>query len=310
MDTRTLGKTDLLLSEITLGTWGLAEQSYGEVEPARLREVIGAALEVGVTTFDVAPLWGDGAAEQTLGDVLNARGADDAVVITRGGRQRLDEEVVGDFREESLVRDCEASLERLGRDQIELFLLHNPSDDEILKEDWRGAIERLLDEGKIAAWGISVSDTEDARLAISAGAQAICLPHNLASAYRLDDLLTELATANCGVLVRSPLMYGLLAGQWSAMKRFDDDDHRSRRWGPDAFDARVRQVQKLEFLANGDHGDLATAALRYVLSNTLVTSALVGARTPRQIDHAVAAAEVGAPFMSDDDMAKIAKLIS
>ncbi|MFK7990452.1 MAG: aldo/keto reductase [Sandaracinaceae bacterium] len=309
MNTRTLGKTDLVLSEITLGTWGLAEQSYGKVEPTRLREVIDAALEIGVTTFDVAPLWGDGAAEQTLGDALNEAGTEDAVVITRGGRRRHEGEVVGDFREDALRRDCEASLERLGRDQVELFLLHNPSDDVILKEDWRGAVESLLDEGKIGAWGISVGGTEDARLAIHAGAQAICLPHNLASAHRIDDLLTELATANCGVLARSPLMYGLLAGQWSAMKRFEDEDHRSRRWGPDAFDARVRQIQKLEFLANGEHGDLATAALRYVLSNSLVTSALVGARTPAQIDHAVAAAERGAPYISDDDMARIAKLI-
>lgn len=309
MNTRTLGKTDLTATEVALGTWGLAEQAYGEVEPTRLRSVIDAALAAGVRTFDVAPLWGDGEAERQVGDALAESGVDDALVITRGGLRRDEGELVADFREDTLRRELDASLERLGRDQVELLLLHNPSDAVILKADWRGAVERMLDEGTIAAWGMSVGGPEDARLAIAAGAQAICLPHNMVSAHRLDDLLTELATAGCAVLARSPLMYGLLAGQWSTMRRFDDDDHRSRRWGPDAFDARIRQVEKLAFLADSEHGDLATAALRFVLSNSLVSCALVGARTPRQIEHAVAAAERGAPYINDDDMARISKLL-
>ena len=183
------------------------------------------------------------------------------------------------------------------------------SGDSILRQEgWREAVERLEKDGKIAAWGVSVGDAEEARLAITAGANAICLTYNVLRAYDLEDLATEIATAGCGVLARSPLMFGLLAGQWSERKQFEDDDHRTRRWGLDAFTVRIRQIEDLNFLVGHEHHDLATAALRFVLTNTLVTTAIVGARTPKQIRHAAGVAN-GAPYVSDDDLARIAKVI-
>lgn len=307
MDTRSLGRSDLRLTEIALGTWGLASGAYGPVPMDRFEETLRRALERGVTTFDVAPVWGDdGESEKRVASAL-ADADVEPVVITRGGARFEDGRLRQSFGANELVEDCERSLERLGREQIDIWLLHNPGDVTLRKDEWREAIHRLEEDGKIRAWGASVGDAEEARIAIDAGAQAICLTHNLLNGVRLDDLITDLATAGCGVLARSPLMYGLLAGRWPPDRKFAEEDHRGRRWTRDSLEERVRQVDELRFLVGERHEDLATAAIRFVLTHASVTCALVGARRPSQIDHAVDAA-TGPPYLSDDDMLRLAKV--
>ena len=306
MQTRTLGQTDVELSEIALGTWALAEHSCGRITPERFDAVIDKACELGVTTFDVAPLWGDGEAERRVGARL-AETAIEAQVITRAGVVREDGELRGRFDAKTLIADCEGSLERLGRERVDVWLLHNPGDEALASDEITSAVERLEAAGKIGAWGVSVGDVAEARAAITAGAEVICLTHNLLAKSDLPALMTDLATAGCGVLARSPLMYGMLAGQWSPSRRFASDDHRGRRWGLDAFEARLAMVDDLRFLVGPDHPDLATAALRFVLGHPLVSCALVGARTPYQVSAAVEAAS-GPPWISDEDTARLAKL--
>jgi len=306
MKTRSLGRTDLRLSEITLGTWGLSEQSYGSVSASQVEWTIRAAIESGVTTFDLAPLWGDGEGERQVGRMVSEAKID-AVLVTRGGARRVDGKLQQGFSTEELVADCEGSLERLGREQIDLWLLHNPGDEVLRRDGWREAVERLEEDGKIRAWGASVGDAEEARLAIDAGAQALCLTHNLLSPGTLDELRDDVAAAGCGVLARSPLMYGMLAGHWNADRRFSNRDHRAQRWNTTAFSERIRQVDELRFLVGDRHPDLATAALRFVLTHSAVTTAIVGARAPYQIAAAVEAAD-GPPYLADDEVIRLAKL--
>src|SRR5690606_1358753 len=187
MQFRSLGRTDLVLSEITLGTWGLAEQSYGPVPPERFDAVLRSAIDAGVTSFDVAPLWGDGEAERRVGRALAEARIDEPVVITRGGVERVDGKLRQSFAAEEPGRGCAASLERLGRERIEVFLLHTPGIEVLRSETWREGVEQLEQEGKIRAWGVSVGDTDEARVAITAGARVICITHNLISPHALED---------------------------------------------------------------------------------------------------------------------------
>ncbi len=306
MDTRSLGRTGLRFSEITLGTWGLAEHTYGKIGDDRFDETLRAAIDRGITSFDCAPIWGDGQSERRVGRAI-AEAKIDAVVTTRAGARRIDGKLVRSFATKDLIGDCEGSLERLGREQVDLLLLHNPGDDVLRREEWREAIEKLESAGKIGAWGVSAGDVEEAGLAIEAGAQAICITHNLILWKDLDDLVGELTKAGCGVLVRSPLHYGMLAGQWAEDRRFASDDHRGHRWSQLAFSERIRQVNQLRFLVGAQHHDLATAALRFVLTHSAVTSAIVGARTPYQASAAAEAAS-GPPYISDDDMMRLVKV--
>lgn len=304
MRTRSLGRSELRLSEITLGTWGLGAGSYGKVVPERFRETVSSAIEKGVTSFDLAPTWGD--SERLVGSMVKDAKIE-AVLITRGGARFENGVLRHDFAKDALIEDCERSLERLGVEQIDLWLLHNPGEETLNADSYKEAIEALEADGKIRAWGASVGTADEARLAIAAGAEAICVPHNLISSALLDDLASDIASAGCGVLARSPLMYGLLAGQWATTRRFAPDDHRARRWGKGALTSRVRELDSLRFLVGEQHRDLATAALRFVLTHSAVTTAIVGARTPYQIASAVEAAE-GPPYLSDDDMMRLAKL--
>lgn len=306
MQTRSLGRTDLRLSEITLGTWGIAEQSYGPVSPERFDQIVRASIDAGITSYDVAPVWGDGEAERRVGRIL-ADAKIESVVITRAGARRVGGRLEQSFGAMELVTDCEASLQRLQREQIDVWLLHDPGEEVLRREEWREAIDRLEESGKIRAWGVSAGDSAEARLAISAGAQAICLPYNLLVPQDLEDLAADIARAGCGVLARSPLSYGLLAGQWSESRIFAAGDHRARRWSQLAFAERIRQVNAMRFLVGAQHPDLATAALRFVLAHPAVTTAIVGARSPVQVGSAAEAAS-GPPYLSDDDMMRIVKV--
>jgi len=274
------------------------------VRPERFDETLRSALEGGITTFDCAPVWGD--SEERVGRAL-AEAKADAIVITRAGTRLVDGKLEQSFTEDALVADCEASLKRLGRDTIDLWLLHNPGDVSIQTGDWRGAVDRLEAEGKIRAWGMSIGDAEEAHLAIDAGAQAICITHNLLASGDLDSLTDAIEEHGCKVLARSPLMFGLLAGIWSDGRRFSEHDHRERRWNRHSFEERVRQVDELRFLVGPDHPDLATAAIRFVLSHTAVSSVVLGARSPYQISAGVEAAK-GPPYLSDVDVVRIGKV--
>src|SRR5688572_4581898 len=119
MHSRTLGRTDVRVSEVALGTWGLAAGSYGPVAPQQLERTVARALDAGVTTFDCAPCWGEeGASERQVAKGLGERRRD-AVLITRAGGEIKDGVLRKRFDPDSLRRDCEQSLVRLGADAID-----------------------------------------------------------------------------------------------------------------------------------------------------------------------------------------------
>ncbi len=150
---------------------------------------------------------------------------------------------------------------------------------------------------------------DEARLAIGHGADAICLPVNLLASDDIEDLDADLAEANVGVLARSPLCHGLLSGRWTEYRRFADDDHRASRWTPQALAIRVRQVNQLRFLVHDDVPNLASAALRFVLSRPRVTTAILGARRPAQIA-GVQAMAGEAPYIPEEDRVRIGQVLA
>jgi aryl-alcohol dehydrogenase-like predicted oxidoreductase len=107
------------------------------------------------------------------------------------------------------------------------------------------------------------------------------------------------------VLARSPLLYGVLSGRFDADTKFAGDDHRSHRWTAESWKKRLEEIERYRFLVDADVPDLATAALRYVLSSPIVGAALVGARSPVQIRHAARASRMP-PYLPPEHVAKIA----
>jgi aryl-alcohol dehydrogenase-like predicted oxidoreductase len=307
MQERTLGRTDVRLTEIALGTWGLASGAYGEVTPSDFEVVVRQAWDHGVRTFDVAPLWGDGESERRVAAALGAEKMEEATIVGRAGQRHAKGTIVSSFEPQAILEDVEGSLERLGREHLDVLMLHDPPMEVLRGEPFRKAVDHLVATGKVRAWGVGVGGTDEARLALKLGASALGIVHHLLAPQQLQDLASSIKDFGCGILVRSPLSYGLLAGRWTKETTFPKGDHRSRRWSKEAFAQRIEHVESLRFLVRGDVPDLASAALRFVLASPFVTSAAVGARTGDQIASA-AAASVEPPYLPAEDVVRATKM--
>lgn len=307
LPTRLLGRTGIKLSALGMGTWGLCSESYGKVFPEQRARTLTRAVDQGLTVFDMAPWWGtDGASEREVKEAVGTR-RDEMVYVTRAGLLQRDLAVEAAFDTEALTEQCEASLRRLDTDHIDLWLLHEPSEADLRREELRDAAEGLHKQGKVRAWGVATSSHDVARAALEAGAQALCVPFNLHRPRLVWDLATDASARGVGILARSILMHGLLAGRWNNKKRFAPDDHRTHRWNADALGERVQQTTDLRFLVHGAALSMASAAQRFVLAHDVVTCALIGPRTPGQVEAAINALG-GDEMMSAEDLERVRKL--
>ncbi len=306
MRTRELGRSGIHLSEVSLGTWGFAG-AYGPLADDVQRAIVEEALTAGITTFDAAPLWGDGAVERLLGEAL--AGHDDVQRITRGGARFEDDRVVKGFGTDALRADLEGSLERLAVDRVDVWLLHDPPEHVLREDALHDALATFAQEGLFRVWGVSTTDADVGRMAIARGAKALCVPHNLFARDLVAELATELEVAGCGLLARSPLLHGLLAGRWTEYRQFGEEDHRRERWSTRTLGIRVRQTNTLRFLVRGEVSTMAAAALRYVLAEDAVTTCLVGARRPVQARDA--ARIVGEPpYLPEGDLERLTSVLA
>jgi aryl-alcohol dehydrogenase-like predicted oxidoreductase len=283
LNKRKLGTSGVELSELTVGTWGLCAEAYGKVFPEQVIATLERALDQGITSFDVAPTWGDdGESERTVAQVAGTR-RDELTYITRIGQVSSEYGVMPAFAPDALRAQCEASLGRLVTDRIDVLLLHHPTFDDLRKDELRATMDSLREQGKVRSWGATVSNAEEGRAAIVSGAQVLCVPFNLLVPELVWDLTSECRERGVGLLARSVLMYGMLAGRWSEKKRFTPDDHRMYRWTPESIAARVRKSNELASKLHPSAPSMATLALRFVLAHEEVSSAIFGPRTPAQV---------------------------
>jgi aryl-alcohol dehydrogenase-like predicted oxidoreductase len=203
----------------------------------------------------------------------------------------------------------ERSLKRLGRGAIDLYLLHNPSVEAINGGDAVDAMDALAKEGKIRHWGVSVGDADVGRAALRAGAKVIEIAYNLVASRDLHRLGGELMVSGAGVLARSTLAYGLLAGGWAKDKEFEPGDHRVDRWTKLELQRRVDQIDALRFLVRGDVETMRAAAVRFVLANRLVSSAVLGPHSVEQLEQLVRETGAGPAYLRDDDLADLPRAL-
>jgi aryl-alcohol dehydrogenase-like predicted oxidoreductase len=304
---RTLGKTGLRVSEMALGTWGLSGDAYGSVEEAEQERVVQRAIEMGFSLVDTADAYGGGRMERLLGRALADRR--DVVVVTKGGTDRTTSPPRKRF-ESSFLRDrLHASLRRLARERVDVYLLHNPSERVLEQGDAVEALLELKQEGKIGHWGVSVGDVSVGRAALARGAEVLELAYNLVQGSDLHQLAGEIMVAGAGLLARSTLAYGLLAGDWTKDREFSPGDHRADRWTRLELERRVEQLAAVRFLVHGEVATLRAAAVRYVLANNLVTSAVLGPRSVQQLEDVVREVGMGPVYLRDQDLMRIPRAL-
>jgi aryl-alcohol dehydrogenase-like predicted oxidoreductase len=317
MEQRILGQTGRPVSVVGLGTWQLGAD-WGSVSEADALAVLAASAEAGVTFFDTADVYGDGRSEQVIGRFLADNPGHDVLVATKMGRrvaQVPENYVLDNFRAWT-----DRSRANLGADRLDLVQLHCPPTPVYATEAVFDALDTLVAEERIAAYGVSVETCAEALAAMAhpgvASIQVIC------NAFRrkpLDEVLPAAAAAGIGIIVRVPLASGLLSGRYTLDTVFSADDHRNYNRHGEAFDVGetfsgvdyatgVRAAADFTAIAADEYPDAtaAQAALRWVVQQPGVTTVIPGARSPRQARQNCAAA--GLPPLGDAALGRVADL--
>jgi len=308
--TRGLGSSGITVSALGFGCWAIGgpfsapghAAGWGDVDDAESIAAIRRGIELGVTFFDTADVYGTGHSEEILGRAL-AHTPDDIVIATKFGNT-FDEGtgvMTGvDVSPAYIRRACHASLRRLGVDRIDLYQCHRGDLEPALAEDVIDTLERLRDEGLIRAYGISVDDPEQARIW---GGRDGCaaVQHHLNALEDAPDMLELCEDRELASIARGPLAMGLLSGKFDHTSRLPRDDVRGS--GADwltAFDADGRPRRAfLDALAGirecltDDGRTLAQGALGWIWARSDRTIPIPGFKSVAQAEENAGALAYG-----------------
>jgi aryl-alcohol dehydrogenase-like predicted oxidoreductase len=268
MKLRTLGAQGLRVSAEGLGCMGMS-QSYGPADEAEALATIHRALELGVTFLDTADMYGPFTNERLVGRALTGR-RDEVVLATKfGNERREDGSWIGvNGRPEYVRRACDASLERLGTDHIDLYYQHRVDTTVPVEETW-GAMRELVSSGKVRFLGISEAAPGTIRRAHATHPiSAVQSEYSLFTRDPEDAVLPVVRELGIGFVAYSPLGRGFLSGKVTTPEQFGANDFRrtAPRFQGDAFTANLAVVQKLAELAEEKRVTAAQLALAWVLA--------------------------------------------
>jgi aryl-alcohol dehydrogenase-like predicted oxidoreductase len=304
MEQRTLGRTGRSVSVVGLGTWQLGAD-WGEVSEDDARAVLEASVEEGVTFFDTADVYGDGRSETVIGRFLADRPDAGVTVATKMGRRV--EQVPENYVLDHFRAWTDRSRRNLGVDTLDLVQLHCPPTSVYSDDALYDALDTLVEDGAVAAYGVSVEKVDEALAAIAR--PHVATVQIIANAFRLkplEEVFPAAADAGVGIIVRVPLASGLLSGKYDAGTTFADDDHRSYNRDGSAFDVGETFSgvdYETGLLAAREFGDLvaaeapdgttsAQAALAWLWQHPAVSSVIPGARNVEQARANAAAGRV------------------
>lgn len=291
MEQRRFDRLGREVGVIGLGCWQLGAD-WGAVSEDDAMAVLHAAVDAGVTFLDTADVYGDGRSEMLVGRLLRERPDEGLMVATKMGR-RAQPHVPESFTPEAMRGWLDRSRQNLAVDRIDLVQLHCPptlvfSDDRVFD-----TLDAFVDEGSLAAYGVSVETCDEALTAIArprvASVQIILNPFRLKP---LDEVLPAALEAGVGIIARVPLASGLLSGRYTAATTFGADDHRNYNRHGEAFDvgetfSGVDFATGLEAVADLSAAlpagcTLPEAALRWIADQRGVTVVIPGARSAQQ----------------------------
>jgi aryl-alcohol dehydrogenase-like predicted oxidoreductase len=312
MEQRVVSRLGRTVSVVGLGTWQLGAD-WGHVEEKDAMAVLEAAVEAGVTFLDTADVYGDGLSEQIIGRFL--RDHPELLVATKMGR-RVEQDpahyTLAGFRAWT-----DRSRSNLGVDTLDLVQLHCPPTPVFSSEAVFDALDTLVAEQRIAAYGVSVETCDQALTAIARpGTATVQIILNAFRRKPLEMVLPAAAAAGVGVIARVPLASGLLSGKYTRDTRFAADDHRTYNRHGEAFDVGetfsgvdydtgVEAAREFSALAPAGASPAQTA-LRWIIQQPGVSTVIPGARTPEQARANAAAA--GLPALPEPTLTAIRDL--
>ena len=314
MHVRRLGKTNYEVSEIGFGAWAIGG-AWGETDDRESLAAMEAAVDAGVTFFDTADVYGDGHSERLIAELLRER-SEPLVVATKFGR-RAPRQEVAQYSYANLRGWLERSLTNLGVDTADLVQLHCPPWDAYYAPEMFDACDRLVDEGLMRAYGVSVEKVEEALKAIEyPNVATVQIIFNIFRQRPAELFFEQARLRDIGVIVRVPLASGLLTGKFGRDTVFTADDHRTFNRHGEQFDVGetfagvdyergLEVVEQLRALVP-EGVTLAQLALRWILGFEAVSTIIPGAKTPEQARANAAASDL--PALSGEALQAIADL--
>ncbi|WP_420149976.1 aldo/keto reductase [Spirosoma sp.] len=300
MEYRQLGDSDLQVSAITFGAWAAGGWMWGGTERRDAVTAIKSSYELGVTSIDTAPIYGQGTSEEIVGEAIKGIPRDKIQILTKYG-MRWDL-AQGDLAfksqdnagnpidvykysgKESIIKECEDSLKRLGTDYIDLYQMHWPDKTTPIEESME-AVARLIEQGKIRQAGVSNYTAEQMQRAES----VVKLASNQVPFSMLNQSITDTLVPYClahkkGILAYSPMERGLLTGKIKPDHQFAEGDHRTsyRFFKRENIIQADELLNKLKPLADEKNASLSQLVIRWTIEQPGITAALVGARNEEQ----------------------------
>jgi aryl-alcohol dehydrogenase-like predicted oxidoreductase len=312
---RKLGGSGIEVSTLALGTMMFGR--WGNPDEQSCRQIVDRALAAGVTLFDTADIYDFGVSEEILGRALAGR-RDRVVLATKVGNAMSDDPLERGLSRRWVTQSCEASLRRLGTDYIDIYQMHRPDADTPIDETLQ-ALDDLVTAGKVRSIGTSTfspAQLGEARdRAEQLGVTVPCSeqpPYSALVRAAEVEVLPWCLRHDVGVLVWAPLNGGWLTGKYQS-ESVDSVSRAARE--PDHFDHRDeairgekrRLVAALTAVADSAALTVIQLALGFVLANPAVTAALIGPRTPEQLDPLLAAADVS---LSTDVLAAVDEIVA
>ena len=310
LKTARLGNTGLEITRIGFGAWALGgggwEFGWGPQDDEESIAAIHYALEQGINWIDTAAAYGFGRSEQVVGRAIEALREPPFVFTKCSLLEGPGRRVVHDLKRDSIHRETEASLERLGVEAIDLYQIHWPIPEEDIEEGWSALVE-LKDQGLVRHIGVSNFNVEQIRrIQQLAPVETLQPPYSLIARDVEREILPFCEREEIGVIVYSPMGSGLLTGKMTRerIENLPEDDWRKhdQRFQEPQLSRHLVLVERLKAVADRHETTPGAVAVAWTLRHPAVDGAIVGFRRPDQVDEILAAAGLE---LSDDDVEEI-----
>jgi aryl-alcohol dehydrogenase-like predicted oxidoreductase len=304
---RRLGRTGIEVSEIGYGAWGIGGTQWGGADDDQSLLALHRAIDLGLTFIDTALGYGEGRSERLVGQVVRERDETVHVATKVPPKNRIwpaeEGGAIDDAFPPGYVRKCaERSLRNLEMDTVDVLQLHVWNDDWTDSEELWSEVAELRSSGKIRFFGVSLNDHEPwngVRLVRSGAVDTVQVIYNIFDQSPEDELLPACREQDVGVIARVPLDEGGLTGRIDADTEFEGDDFRANYFRGE----RKREVQeRTSAIATElaiEDSQLAETALRFVLSEPVVSTVIPGMRSIRNVERNIAASDAG-PLSEDE----------
>lgn len=294
MEYRRFGKTDLSVSVVGFGAWGIGGPAmvgstpigWGDVDDILSKEALLRAKELGINFYDTADFYGLGHSEELIGEVFG--NSSDIIVATKVGHRATQEDTIAlDYSKNHIIDACEKSLKRLRRDSIDYYQLHSAKVAHLEQGECIEAMEQLKRAGKIRYWGLSLNTFHPTT------ESDFLIEHNLGDGFQLvfniinqraHNVITKASALGFGIIARMPLQFGLLTGRISTDATFAHTDHRSFRLTKEIIESSLSGLEKVWPIAKQRNISKAALAMSFCANQSGISTIIPGIKTPGQAE--------------------------